>query len=159
MTENFYARHCLTCNTGNPNIYVCVFIYSYFWALDTVHLCAILDVLLLFSTRLAAMQLWRRKSMQWVEAPMENSLNLLSVTTPGLSSGRRSVLWKRGGERKWKGKLDCCVQSFLTLWVEIVFSLLSPEHPMDFTMSFWIMVAHNYNANIWMSKDNHPGNK
>lgn len=41
--------------------------------------------------------------MQWVEAPMENSLNLWSVTTPGLSSGQQSVLSKRGGEGKWNG--------------------------------------------------------
>lgn len=77
---------------------VCVRVYSSLWALDIVCLHVILGVLFSFlSSRLAAMQLWRRKSMQWVEAPMESSLNLLSVMILGLSSGQQSVLWKREG--------------------------------------------------------------
>lgn len=153
MIENFYAWHCWTYSMGNPNIYVCVFIYGYFWALNTVHLCAILDVLFLFSTRLAAMQLWRRKSMQWVEAPMENSLNLLSVMTPGLSSGRRSVLWKREGEQT---RLPCAI--FFNALVSGGCLFSESQRSYGF-YHVWVMVNPSYNANVWTSKDKHPGNK
>lgn len=93
-------------------IYMCVHVYT--GSFDCLMLClhVILGVLFSFlSSRLAAMQLWRRKSMQWVEAPMESSLNLLSVMTLGLSSGQQSVLWKREGGWKRRaggeGELDC----------------------------------------------------
>lgn len=36
---------------------------------------------------------------------MENSLNLWSVTTPGLSSGQQSVLSKRGDLGQWPVEL------------------------------------------------------
>ena len=62
--------------------------------------------LLLPPSRLAATQLWKRKSMPWVEGPMGNSSSLWNAMTPGPSSGPPSVPWKREGERAgmWTGQ-------------------------------------------------------
>lgn len=143
----------VTHGAGNLNTSVCV--YRHLWALNTVHLCVILDIFFFFSIRLAAMQLWRRKSMQWVEAPMENSLNLWSVTTPGLSSGQQSVLSKRGGEGKWNGGTRLLFQlsdgrkvSFFW-WICEDGLCISP----GLSESWWPAVS------VCLSKDKHPSNK
>lgn len=134
---------------------LCVCVSRLLWTLNTVHLCVILHIFFFFSIRLAAMQLWRRKSMQWVEAPMENSLNLWSVTTPGLSSGQQSVLSKRGGEGKWKGGTRLFFQP-------------SDERRVSFFWwicedGLWISAGLSESwrpvVNMWLSKDKHPSNK
>lgn len=109
------------------------------------------------------MQLWRRKSMQWVEAPMENSLNLLSVMTLGLSSGQQSVLWKREGEWKWKGGTKLLYTAAFNILMRgscpfFDGSLkMAVRGPTNFTMclfELWWPVV-----NMWLSKDKHPSNK
>jgi hypothetical protein len=70
---------------------------------------------LLSPFRLAAMQLWKRKSMPWGEDHMENCLSLWSVTTQGPSNGPLSVHWKREGEWVW-------------MWTLLVPLLLSQSH-------------------------------